>query len=168
MVRRNIDYIEDDLDAFRTKRKEQWCVWQLEFWEKLLTGIVSRNTCVHSVAASSSTPTMSCKIGRLGRSSSTRNCISRSPTSTVVFIEAHSPSLFWLAARVVCCISQIISTWYSTRSCIEMISLRDAPAFFLSLSRIRKNKACKKKKRRTARFLLLSNEIRVVVHPCPF
>lgn len=105
------------------------------FWEKLLTASVSaRNTCVHSVAraASSSTPTTFVKLVGLV-ALVPRDCISRSPTWTIVFIEAHSPSLFWPAARVVCCISQM-DNLNVMLDCIIVsyieISFRDA--FFVS------------------------------------
>lgn len=126
-----------DLDTFRKERNNDVHHSFFKFWGKLLTGIVSRNTCVHSVAASSSTPTKSCKIGR---SSSTREGLhlSFAHIEHIVFIEAHSPSLCWLVARVVCCISRIdnLNSTISRESSLYRLEIRQ---LFFSLSRIRKN-----------------------------
>lgn len=156
------------------------------FWEKLLTASVSaRNTCVHSVAraASSSTPTTFVKLVGLV-ALVPRDCISRSPTWTIVFIEAHSPSLFWPAARVVCCISQM-DNLNVMLDCIIVsyieISFRDA--FFVSflffsffLSRVREKRFiflfCMYLQQSVQKKLAVSSlfewRIRVVIHPCPF
>lgn len=126
-----------------------------KFWGKLLTGIVSRNTCVHSVAASSSTPTKSCKIGR---SSSTREGLhlSFAHIEHIVFIEAHSPSLCWLVARVVCCISRIdnLNSTISRESSLYrleirqpfLLSIKNSEGRFIFLFYVYTNKACKKKR----------------------
>lgn len=144
---------------------------------------IHMNTCVHSVApaASSSTPTTFVKLVGLV-ALVPRDYISRSPTSTIVFIEAHSPSLFWPAARVVCCISQMdnlnvmLELYHRVSS---RISFRDAffvSSFllFLFLSRERFiSLFCmytteRAKKVGRVWFLLFSSEIHVVIHPCPF
>lgn len=110
VVRRNIEWknchIEGDLDTFTTNRR--YCIVVRILGKTFDRECIHMNTCVHSVApaASSSTPTTFVKLVGLV-ALVPRDCISRSPTSTIVFIEAHSPSLFWPAARVVCCISQM-------------------------------------------------------------
>lgn len=142
-----------DLDTFRKERNNDVHHSFFKFWGKLLTGIVSRNTCVHSVAASSSTPTKSCKIGR---SSSIREGLhlSFAHIEHIVFIEAHSPSLCWLVARVVCCISRIdnLNSTISRESSLYrleirqpfLLSIKNSEGRFIFLFYI--NKACKKKR----------------------
>lgn len=185
VVRRNIEWknchIEGDLDTFTTNRR--YCIVVRILGKTFDRECIHMNTCVHSVApaASSSTPTTFVKLVGLV-ALVPRDCISRSPTSTIVFIEAHSPSLFWPAARVVCCISQMdnlnvmLELYHRVSS---RISFRDAffvSSFllFLFLSRERFiSLFCmytteRAKKVGRVWFLLFSSEIRVVIHPCPF